>query len=374
MDEPLLRWRLVLGEAAEASVKRPMPSAMSRADAALEWLYGRSPKGGQAGPRTGGSEQSQLTVPEWINEIHALFPQATIERLERDAVEVYGIAEVVTDLEVLERVEPNEALLHAVLQTRHLMNEAVLAAARRLVAEVVRRLMEELSAPVRARFHGLVARQRSHQFPKGGPLDLARTLRANLRHVDPAAKDNRLRMVDRTWFHERRHRRLDRWQIILLVDQSGSMVESVVHAAVTAAILHGLPGVDSHLIAFDTEVVDLTGSVADPVETLMGVQLGGGTFIARAVEYAAQCVRVPRRSIVVLISDFYEGDQPGRLESAVGGLVAQGTQVLGLAALDRHAAPAYDRELAARLVQVGAEVGAMTPGELALWLAEKIQR
>lgn len=371
MDEALLRWRLVLGEASEGCLGGVGEGEAARVDAALDWLYGRDTEGdAPSGPRSAGSGASQLTVPDWINAIHELFPKRTIERLERDAVEVYGIAEIVTDPRVLEQVEPNPTLLSAVLQTKHLMNEEVLAAARALVRKVVQQLMEELSQEVRSRFLGLVARNRSHRLPRGGPLDLRRTLRGNLSRWDPAA---RKLYVERTWFHERRNRRLDTWQIILLVDQSGSMVDSMVHAAVTAAILHGLPGVDSHLVVFDTEVVDLTADVMDPVATLMSVMLGGGTHIAKAVAYGASLIKAPRRAVVVVISDFYEGDTPGRLEGVVRELCAQGTQVLGLAALDRNAHPVYDRDLAGRLVQAGAKVGAMTPGELAGWLSETMR-
>src|SRR3712207_510524 len=150
------------------------------------------------------------------------------------------------------------------------------------------------------------------------------------------------------------------------------MASSVIHSAVTAACLWGLPGIRTHLVAFDTSVVDLTQDVTDPVELLMKVQLGGGTDIQQAVAYAERLIDAPRRSIVVLITDFYEGGDPGRLVQRVRGLCAQGTKVLGLAALDEAASPVYDRDCAQRLVDVGAHVGAMTPGELAAWIAEKV--
>ncbi len=370
-DEQLTRWRLVLGEAGEAALRAQLSGAAQRRDAALDWLYSRDGDSGErTGPRRGGTEASDLTVPDWINEIHELFPKETIERLERDAVESYGIADVVTDPRVLDRVEPNEALLQAVLKTKHLMNEQVLASARRLVARVVDKLMNELATEIRSRFTGVVVRDRSRRHPKGGPLDLRRTLMGNLAHYDPGS---RKLYPEKTWFFERRHKKLQAWQIVLLVDQSGSMLDSTIHASITAAILHGLPGVKSHLVVFDTEVVDLTDDAADPVKTLMQVQLGGGTFIAKAVSYGASLVRDPRRAIIVVISDFYEGDTPGLLERQVRALSAQGTKVLGLAALNRHGNPEYDRAEAERLVGAGAEVGAMTPGELANWLAEKIR-
>lgn len=369
----LTRWRLLLGAAAEHACGGLDATAAAR-EAALDWLYDREAFGEQAREemrqRAGGLEGSVLSVPDWINEVHRLFPKETVERLERDAVERAGIHELVTDPKVLERIEPNPALLEAVLRTRHLMNPEVLVLARQLVARVVRELIEKLARELRQSTHGTLNRRRRTRVANARNFDAKATLRASLKHWDPA---RRQLGIDHALFATRQRRHLERWQLLLVVDQSGSMVSSVIHAAVTAACLHGLPGVDSHLIAFDTQVVDFTDRVDDPVECLMKVQLGGGTDIANAMAYAAQCIRAPRRAIVVLITDFFEGGSPHRLIGLTRDLVAQGTRVLGLAALDDRAEPAYDRELAQKLVAVGAEVGAMTPGQLAAWIGEKLR-
>lgn len=378
---PLVRWRLVLGEPAEQELGG-LGGDAARMDSALEWLYGRDPEAGEreerrsggqgsSGDRRGGDGPSSLSVPDWISEIQKLFPKETIERLERDAVLEYRIEEVVTSPEVLQRVEPSTALLEAVLRTKHLMNPEVLALARQLVEKVVRQLLEKLAREVRPAFSGTVDRRRRSPLKIARNLDFRRTLHDNLKRWDPKAR--RL-LLDEPYFFARTKRHVERWQVILLVDQSGSMVTSVIHSAVTAACLWGLPGIKTHLVAFDTEVVDLTEDVTDPVELLMKVQLGGGTDIQKAVAYAADLVEAPRRSIVVIISDFFEGASPELLVRRVAALAAQGTKVLGLAALDEQASPSFDRELARRLVDAGAEVGAMTPGELAGWIAEKVGR
>lgn len=378
---PLVRWRLVLGEAADTlGGLAGDPAGM---DAALEWLYGREGSLGQrdirgrgggkgkSDDRTGSLDPSQLSVPDWINEVHRLFPKETIERLEQDAVERFEIDEVVTNPDVLERVQPNEALLGAVLRTKHLMSPEVLAAARKLVQRVVEELMKKLARDVRQAFGGTLDRRRRSLLKSARNFDFKRTLRANLRRWDPKA---RRILLEKTFFFARTKKHLDKWQVILVVDQSGSMVSSVIHSAVTAACLWGLPGIKTHLVAFDTAVVDLTQDVTDPVELLMKVQLGGGTNIQQAVQYAGELIEAPRRAIVVLITDFYEGGSPEMLVSRVRGLCQQGTLFLGLAALDEHAVPQFDRELAQRLVDVGAHVGAMTPGQLAQWIAEKVRR
>lgn len=369
IPDPLQRWRLLLGEPAEPACGSLRGHAQA-ADAALEWLYGRDEDRALRGERSGSTGAAQLTTPAWINDIHRLFPQAVIERLERDAVERYGIDEVVTNLDVLERIEPSESLLRAVLHTKHLMNPPVLAAARRLVAEVVRRIMERLATDVHRAFNGSRDRRRRSRRQIASHFDFRRTVSANLHRFDPAS--GKL-YVQQPQFFSRSRRQAEPWDILLLIDQSASMVDSVIHSAVMAACLWQLPGMRTHLIAFDTEVVDLTADVADPVELLMKVQLGGGTDIARAVGYAQSRVVAPARTVVVLVSDFYEGGAEGELVRRVKALVESGVKVLGLAALDGQANPAYDRETAARLVNMGAHVAAMTPGELAGWLAEKMR-
>ena len=363
----LERWRLILGAPAEPSTGVPA-EATARCDAALSWLYDRDGELAGRDVRRGGSEDSVLSTVDWLDEVHRLFPRETIERLERDAVERYDITEIVTDPEVLARIEPSPALLRAVLRTKHLMNPDVLAMARRLVEVVVRDLLRRLAKDVRQAFTGARSRRPS-AVKQARNFDFHRTVRANLAHYQPA--ERRL-LIDSPKFASRTRKHMERWQLVLVVDQSGSMAGSVIHAAVTAACLWGLPGLKTHLVAFDTSVVDLTADVSDPVELLMKVQLGGGTDIAKAVAYASGLIENPRCSIVVVISDFFEGGDEYRLVHEVRKLVGQGTEVLGLAALDEEANPVYDRDLAQRLADAGAHVGAMTPGQLAEFVAERL--
>lgn len=373
--DALTRWRLILGEASDGACRAAGCTLSSDAiamDAALDWLYGRDDEDGARNiSRQGGRGDSALTTPEWINDIHRLFPKETIERLERDAIEHYAIDDIITNPDVLARAEPNETLLKAVLRTKHLMSPDILVMARKLVQDVVRQLMEKLSREMALAFSGVVDRRRHSRFKIASDLDFRRVLKDNLKHYDA---ENRRIAVERLHFFARNQRHMKQWQIILLVDQSGSMLDSVIHSAVTAACLWALPGVKTHLVAFDTNVVDLTHDVDDPCELLMKVQLGGGTDIQKAVGYAAELISQPEQAIVVLISDFFEGASPAMLIQRVTELTAQRTLVLGLAALDSAAEPAYDRDMARKLAAAGAEVGAMTPGELANWLAGKIGR
>lgn len=368
----MARWRLVLGKGAEDALGG-LTGNMAEMEIALGFLYDREYGQGRNirnEGRTGGIGDSVLSVPDWINQIHQLFPQKTIERLEKDALERYKLEEMVTNPDLLQRAQPSQTLLKAVLRTKHLMNDEVLALARELVRKVVQELMEELAREVQSPFFGAVDRRRRSYLKIAKNFDAETTIRRNLANYDPVSQ--RL-FIKTPYFNSRVRRHVDQWQIIVLVDESGSMMDSVIHAAVVASIFWGIKSIRPHLCIFDTQVVDLTEHCDDPVETLMQVQLGGGTDIGRAMNYAETLVETPDRCIVVLITDFYEGGAVQNLLSSTHRLTESGVTVLGLAALDQNANPSYDKRVAQQMVNLGAHVAAMTPGELAAWVAEKVK-
>ncbi|SFH92556.1 VWA domain-containing protein [Planctomicrobium piriforme] len=368
------RWRLVMGEGAKELCGGLSEEDQIR-DQALGFLYDREYGHGrnvrESGGQQGGLGQSCMTVPDWINQIHELFPKKTIERLEKDALERYQLDEMVTNPDVLSRAQPNPTLLKAVLRTKHLMNQQVLQAAQHLVRNVVDELMKSLAVDVRSAFQGTLDRRNRSNLKIAKNFDIDATLRRNLKHYDASRQQL---LIETPYFFSRIRRQVDKWQLIILVDESGSMLDSVIHSAVMASIFYSLKMMKVHLCIFDTSVVDLTAECIDPVETLMKVQLGGGTDIGQAVHYASQLVENPRRTIVVLITDFFEGAPEQRLFAAGRRLIESGVTCLGLAALDGQANPTYDHRTAERMARVGWHVAAMTPGELANWIAEKVRK
>jgi Mg-chelatase subunit ChlD len=364
------RWRLVLGEDAEGALGACLNPLDEARDRALGYLYKRE-LGEERNVRSGSLGDSELTVPDWINDVHDLFPARVVERLEKDALERYEMLEIVTSREVLAQATPNVTLLKAILATKHLMSAEVLAEARRIIRAVVDELLRRLARPVRSPFTGALDRRRPSRHRIASNFDARETIRRNLRNYDAAS---RRIVISEPRFSSRVRRHIDRWQVIVLVDQSGSMADSVIHAAITASIFYSMGMlVRTHLAVFDTNVVDLTPVCSDPVETLMKVQLGGGTDIGQALRWAEGEVERPDRAIIVLISDFAEGADVGSLLAIVKRLVDSGITLLGLAALDTEAVPGYDREIAESLVRLGAHVAAMTPHELAEWVASKVR-
>lgn len=371
----LERWRLVLGRYAEQSlIPRGLQGLNGRRDRALDHLYGREYQGrglrgdgsGERGPGSLGA--SQMNLVTWLGELRELFPQDTVEVIEKHALDRYGLTELVTDPQALERMEPNQQLLRTLLTLRGHLHGEVLHMARRIIRQVVEELRRQLETQVRQALAGRINRQRHAPLAMAQNFDARGTLRANLKHYD--AERQRL-VVERIKFFERNSRRLP-WDIVLCVDQSGSMVDSVIHSAVMAAIFAALPAFRVKLVLFDTSIVDLSAHADDPVEVLMQAQLGGGTDIGKAVRYCMQLVEVPHRTVFVLITDFCEGAAPSELVRAVRQLAEARVRMLGLAALDGNAHPAYDRQMAERLAACGMEIAALTPQRLAQWLVRVI--
>lgn len=197
-------------------------------------------------------------------------------------------------------------------------------------------------------------------------FDYKKTIRHNLKNYNP---DSGQLIIERTFFNSRVQKHLE-WEVILCVDQSGSMSDSIMYASVCASILASLPSVATHLVVFDTQVVDLSHMAHDPVEVLLTIQLGGGTLIGQAIDYCAKKITNPRRSILIVISDFEEGGSLAHLYKSISKLNEQGTKLLGLAALDNNANPCYDPYVANELSSRGMNIGAMTPEHLATWLGD----
>jgi Mg-chelatase subunit ChlD len=369
----LRRWRMVLGRYAEEQLGPvALDRTQQRMDRALDYLYAREME--QRGlrrdraKRLGGLNLSNPSPLAWIGEARELFPRSVFEALQAHAVDRLGLTELLADPKTLDGLEPNGDLLRALIafkgRASPAVQEKIRDVARRVVEESLRRLKPAFDRALSGRRN----RQRRGHLKRMQDFDWRATIRENLRNYDP----ERGRIVaDRLRFTGRARRRLP-WTIVLCVDQSGSMVDSVIHAAVMAAILAGLPSVSVRLVVFDTAVVDLSNEVADPVSVLMSVQLGGGTDIGRAVAYCEQRITQPSRTVFVLLTDFCEGASPAPLVAAVRRMAAARVVLLGLAALDDEATPDFDRAMAQRLADAGMKIAALTPDRFAEWIAEVI--
>ncbi|MET8669760.1 DUF5682 family protein [Streptomyces tendae] len=318
--------------------------------------------------RTGGRSRGYPSVRHWAEDLQALFGADIREEVLARAV-ADGRTDAV-DLLDAATARPSVELLSTVLSLARGMPEQRLAGLRPLVKRLVEELTRELATRVRPTLTGLTTPLPTRR--PGGPLDLPRTLRANLVHTR-RREDGRVEVVpERPVFKTRTARRND-WRLILVVDVSASMEDSVVWAALTAAVLAGAPMLSTHFLTFSTQVADLTGLVADPLSLLLEVRIGGGTHIAAGLAHARSLVKVPDRTLVVVVSDFEEGAAVEGLLAQAGALVSAGVRLLGCAALDAGGAPRYSVPVARRLAATGMPVAALSPLALARWVGEQVR-
>ena len=374
-NEMLARWRLVLGEDAEGQgISTGADAEYDRVEKLIGFLFKPGNDDGKDGrrppkDRQGGSGDSQLTVPEWVDQVRELFPHQVKEVMERELINRRGIRELMEKPELLEKIEPNLELVKTLLTHKDLMNEKTRVLARKIIDQVVQELKEKMKLQVEPALTGAIRRDRHSPRRVFRNLDLKTTLRRNLKNFDSGS--GKL-FVDRLFFHaaERKNRP---WHVIVLVDQSGSMLESAIFSTVMASIFYELPSLKTSLALFDTQVVDLTDQVGQPVDVLLSVQLGGGTDITKALQYGAQLVREPARTIVVLITDFYEGRPESDLVQQVRVMAESGIRMIGLGALGYDARPAFNKATAGKLRKQGMDILSCTPEKLAECMAQIIR-
>ena len=366
--ERLRRWRLVLGGADDGTDVR-LTGDDQRIDAVLGAVYD-APPAGRGGRRGGGLGSSAPGVSRWLGDIRRLFPVTVVQVVQRDAIERLRLERLLLEPEMLAAVEPDVHLVATLLELGRLLPDTARATARLVVRRVVEQLEARLATRVRQSVHGALDRSSRTRRPRAADIDWPATIEANLRTYLP---ELRTVVPERLVGHGRSHRGIER-ELIVAIDQSGSMAESVVHAGVLASVVASVRSMRTSVVAFDTSVVDLTAELDDPVDLLLGIQLGGGTDIDGAVAYCESLVTRPADTILILISDLYEGGVRDALVTRIGRLTRQGVTCIVLLALSDEGAPAFDRDHAAALAAVGAPAFACTPDAFADLLAAAIER
>lgn len=364
----LLRWRMALGRYSDNRLgSSGLQAEDLRRDQLLERIYAE--RGRQRGLRLGGNRKgsldpSQIAIPDWLSESRKLFPASVFETIQGHALNDLGLAGLFADPASLQKLQPNLDLMKVLLAFKGKADRNLVAAIRQVVDVVVEELKRKLKAEMERTLSGRRDRFNRGKLRSAANLDLRRTIRDNLRHFDPERKAV---IAERLHFVSRKKRRMP-WTIILCVDQSGSMLGSLIHATIMASILAGLPAIDVRFVAFDTSIVDLSDKLADPVDLLLSVQLGGGTDIARAMTYCESLVTNPSRTVIALITDFEEGGSLADLLRCVRRLAEARTRLIGLAALDDHGTAVFNRSAAEKLAGLGMHIAAMTPDRFAEWL------
>ena len=364
------RWRLLLGEPAAASLQAGLSQSEVGMDRALAALYDPESETSTSQSRSGGLGSSPVRVARWLGDIRRYFPTSVVQVMQRDAVDRLDLTSMLLEPELLDTVQPDVHLVSTLVGLNKAIPETTKATARQVVGQVVTQLERRLAIRTTAAATGAVNRANRSRRPRPSDIDWQATIARNLRHYLP---EQHTVVPERLVGYARSAPALG-VDLVIAVDQSGSMAESLVYAAVFAATLASVRAIKTSLVAFDTEVVDLTDKLDDPVEILFGCQLGGGTDINRALAYCQQLVSRPQDTVLLLISDLYEGGAPMQMLRRIAELTRAGVTVVGLLALSDSGAPSYDHDHAAALAELGVPAFACTPDQFPDLLAVALSR
>ena len=374
--ERLRRWRMVLGAGDDESPDGTgidLEGDDRQMDACLSALYDAPPSSGQRGrssKRTGGLGASAPNIARWLGDIRTYFPAGVVQVMQRDAIDRLDLQRMLLEPEMLAAIEPDVHLVATLLSLQHLLPETTRATARMVVGKVVAGLQERLAEPTLQAVRGALARSSRVHRPRHSDIDWDRTVRANLAHYQPELKT----VVPHRLIGYSRRASAMRRDVIIAIDQSASMSDSVVYASVFGAALASMRSLQTHLVAFDTSVADLTEQIHDPVDVLFGIQLGGGTDINQAMAYCQSLVTRPADTVMILISDLYEVTSGGDFVARIAAMARRGVTCIALLALSDDGAPSFDHAAASALAELGVPAFACTPTAFPDLLAAAINR
>lgn len=347
-EEYLKRWRLILGGNEADGTGITLTQEEQRIDQSLEAVYDSD--------RRGGLGSSAPKVSRWLGDIREFFPQTVVQVIQRDAIKRLNITSLLTEKEMLETVVPDVHLVATLMSLSRVIPEKNKDMARQVVRKVVDELLRKLSAPTQQAVTGALNRSARRRNPRYNEIDWKTTITKNLKNYQPEYKT--IIPEVRIGYGRKRKAMKD---IILCLDQSGSMGTSVIYSGIFGSVLASIPAVNTRMVVFDTAVVDLTDDLQDPVDLLFGVQLGGGTDIARALTYCQGVITRPQDTVLVLVTDLYEGGDPREMRKKFVSLVNSGVQLIVLPALNDDGAPSYDKNHAEFLANIGVPTFACTP-------------
>ena len=347
-EEYLKRWRLILGGNEADGTGITLTPEEQRIDQSLEAVYDSD--------RRGGLGSSAPKVSRWLGDIREFFPQTVVQVIQRDAIKRLNITSLLTEKEMLETVVPDVHLVATLMSLSRVIPEKNKEMARQVVRKVVDELLRKLSAPTQQAVTGALNRSARRRNPRYNEIDWKTTITKNLKNYQPEYKT--IIPEVRIGYGRKRKAMKD---IILCLDQSGSMGTSVIYSGIFGSVLASIPAVNTRMVVFDTAVVDLTDDLQDPVDLLFGVQLGGGTDIARALTYCQGVITRPQDTVLVLVTDLYERGDPREMRKKFVSLVNSGVQLIVLPALNDDGAPSYDKNHAEFLANIGVPTFACTP-------------
>lgn len=365
--EQLKRWRLILGKESQEHLGGfcdggfQLSADQMLMDEALAEIYDETAEGAQSGKRSAGLGGSSPRLAKWLGDIRTFFSEDVVTVIQQDAIERKGMQQLLFEPEMLKNVQPNVQLVGTLMSLKKQIPERTKETARMVVRSVVEKIKLSLEQKIRQAVMGALNRREHSPIPHAASIDWKWTIGRNLKNYNP---DLQRIIPERIYFFSRAQRQ-NNWTVIVDMDQSGSMADSVVYGAVVGSIFASLPALDTRVVAFDTEVVDLTEQCGDdPVDMLFGIQLGGGTDINKSVAYCEQFISEPSQTLFILLTDLFEGGNEAQLVRRLGEMVASGVRVMCLLALSDSGVPSYDEGLAKKLAALNIPCFGCTPQRL----------
>lgn len=386
-NERLRRWRLILGGGAGEGTGYNLNERDSHMDDVLTQLYGKKKgagagrgriggrfgngqggsrfgggqgsrfgRGNQTGGQLGGMAESMPDVARWLGDIRKYFPASVVQIMQKDAIDRIGLRQMLSQPEILEMIEPDVNLVGTLLTLKDVIPNETKSTARIIVRKVVEDLMKRLENPMREAIRGALNRALRNRRPKHHEINWLRTIHTNLKHYQ---EDYKTVIPEQLIGYGRK--RSSAHDVIICIDQSGSMASSMVYASVFGAVMASIPALKTHMVVFDTSVVDLTPNLSDPVDLLFGTMLGGGTDINQALGYCRGLITRPSDTTLVLISDLFEGGWREQMMIKAKHIAESGVNMLALLALSDQGAPSYDHRTAAEFGEMGIPAFACTP-------------
>ena len=361
--EQLTRWRLILGSETQEAFTGMGGGGLSQdellMDSALGAIYGGPGESFGGGPG-GGKGPSSPLISKWLGDLRSLFDPETVAVVQNDAIERKGLKQLLLEPELLDGLEPDLNMAATLLMLKDQIPKKSKESARRFIRKIVDEINKMLENDVRRAVTAALNRRAHAPLPSASALDFPYTIRRNLKNYNPELGAV---IPERVWFFDRSSR-VNRWHVILDIDQSGSMGQSILYSSVMACVLASMSAVRTSVVAFDTQIMDLTALCADPVDLLFGFQMGGGTDIAKSIAYCQNLVDAPAKTLFFLISDLDEGGNRAALLRRLEELKTSGVTVVVLLAIADGGKPYYDAQTAQRVAALDIPCFACAPEKL----------
>lgn len=364
INEQIRRWRLVLGQESEERFSGMADTSLSPEqdlmDQALAAIYNyKHTWQGSGSSQSGGHGPSDPQISHWLGDVRSLFDKELVKVIQNDAINRCGLKQLVLEPELLENIEPDTNLAATILMLKDQIPKRSKESVREFIKKIVEQINKLLEQDIKRAVTAAVNKRKHSPIPSAKALDFKTTITRNLKHYN---KELETVVPEHFYFFERSSiTAANKWTIILDIDQSGSMGESVIYSSIISCILASMASIKTRIVAFDTNIVDLTEKSSDPVDLLFGFQLGGGTDINKSVAYCEQFIENPSKTLFFLISDLYEGGNRAALLRRIEDMKSSGVTVISLLALADGGKPYCDEQMAQKIAGLGIPCFACSP-------------